>query len=204
MYLKQHVVLDSVPWFDTSYMGKIQLWTWPEVPIAAIPSSVASEKYFRVYLLLSVRFYFYISTLSSIWYWLFPYLFYFIFSFFLACIPPGFPGMPHYCRAGRVSFQQARKRWLRLWALWLPIRLDGYERIKGAVVEWNNESGADRKDIIEYWEVPSWEVLGSLHVNVTPWYEGYHEGCLPNTDQIRWLSDDQILLFDKLVWYIYD
>ena len=52
--------------------------------------------------------------------------------------------------------------------------------------------------------MPSWEVLGSLHVNMTPWYEGYHEGCSPNADQIRWLSDDQIALFDKLVWYIID
>ena len=73
------------------------------------------------------------------------------------------------------------------------------ERIKRKVVEWKKEGGAKEKDFIEYCEVPSWEVLGSLHVNMTPRCKGYYEGYSPNTDQIRWQSDDQIAHFDKLV-----
>jgi len=40
---------------------------------------------------------------SNILYWLIlDFYFYFIlFSGFLSCIPPGFPGMPHICQAGR-------------------------------------------------------------------------------------------------------
>ena len=52
-------------------------------------------------------------------------------------------------------------------------------------------------DFIENWKVPSQVVLGSLHVNVTPRYEGSYEGYLPNTDQIRCFSDHLIHHFDS-------
>ena len=94
-------------------LGKIQLWNQSEVPITGILSSVASGKCFRVYLLLSVRFYF-IFLLCLIFST--GLLFIFIFSFFLACILPGFPGMPHICRAGidsRNGGRTERNRWIQ-------------------------------------------------------------------------------------------
>ena len=68
------------------------------------------------------------------------------------------------------------------------------ERIKRKVVQWKKEGGAEGKDfiMIVYCEVPSWEVLGSLQVNMTPRCEGYCEGYSRNTDQIRWQSDYSI------------
>ena len=78
------------------------------------------------------------------------------------------------------------------------------KRVKREVVVRKNESVGGGKDYIEKWEVPSQEVLGSLCVRVTANCQGCSEGYVPNTDEIRWLSDDQIRHCDKLVWYIYD
>ena len=77
------------------------------------------------------------------------------------------------------------------------------KRVKREGVVRKYKSAKGRKDYVEDSEVLSQKVLGSLHVNVTPWCEGYYKGCSPNTDQIRCLSNCRIEHVDKYVQYIY-
>ena len=67
------------------------------------------------------------------------------------------------------------------------------------------KSAKVRKDYVENLEVLRQKILGSLHVNVTSWYEGCYKDCFSNTDQIRCLSNGQIGHIDKYsyVEYLY-
>ena len=87
-------------------MDQIQLQTQSEVPMAGVPLSVASEKLFQVYLLLSVRFYF-IFLLCLIF---FTSLFFFLFFFFsfLLAFRPAFQGCLIF--AGLEGSTPARKQ----------------------------------------------------------------------------------------------
>ena len=91
-------------------MGKLQLQTWSEVFMAGAPSSIASQKCFWVYLLLSVRFYFifllWLTFFTGLFFIFILYSLYNVIFFFLSCIRPGFPRMSHICWAGRVHPSQ--------------------------------------------------------------------------------------------------
>lgn len=73
--------------------------------------------------------------------------------------------------------------------------LCGNNRVKREVVVRNNKNAEERKNDIENLKVLSKEVLGSLRVNMTLRYKGFNEGCFPNTNQIRYLSDNLICHF---------